>query len=186
MLKNKKYSVKRLCVEAMMVALYFAFDMLSSQLTPLFSAMFGGNIRISLSGIPIIIAAVIFGPLSGGVVGLLGSFLGQMLAYGITATTILWVLPDCIYGIVLGLLFMVFRKRTDFLHFCPVVVISSVILTMLNTLSIYLDGKIYGYFTPAIFSVQLLSRITIGVITAVVLSIILPPILKALRKIIKY
>lgn len=186
MVKKKSYSVKRLCVEAMMVALYFAFDLLSTQLTPIFSAMFGGNIRISLSGIPIIMAAVIFGPVSGAVVGLLGSFLGQMLGYGITATTILWVLPDCIYGLVIGLLFLAFKKKTDFLHFCPIIVVSSVMLTLLNTLSIYVDGKIYGYYSPAIFSVQLLSRITIGVITAVVLSILLPPILKAIKRIIKY
>ena len=47
-----------------------------------------GNMVITVSAIPIIMGGMLFGPIAGLEIGLIGSFLNQMLKYGITPTTI--------------------------------------------------------------------------------------------------
>src|SRR5574344_1123237 len=52
-----------------------------------------GNMKITISGLPIIIGAMLFGPMAGLEIGLLGSLLNQLLTYGLTLTTVLWIIP---------------------------------------------------------------------------------------------
>ena len=50
-------------------------------------------IRISVDSLPIILGALLYGPVGGLLVGLLGSLMNQLITYGLTATTVLWVIP---------------------------------------------------------------------------------------------
>ena len=59
--------------------------------------------NISVASLPLIISAMLFGPLGGLLVGLLGSFLEQLLTYGLMATTVLWLVPNTVRGLLLGL-----------------------------------------------------------------------------------
>lgn len=174
---SKKINTKMLCTEAIMAALFVVFDILATN----FSSVFGGNIKISLSGLPIIICSILFGPVSGMLVGLVGAFVSQMITYGITATTALWILPAVVRGLITGLLFIAFGRKLNFGYVTLITVISSIIVTAINTLVGYIDSLVYGY-PYAVFAMTTLTRFVTGVATAVVYSIILVPIIKELKK----
>ena len=62
-----------------------------------------GPMKLSLDGLPILIGALMFGPMDGLIIGLLGNFLSQLLgSYGLSATTVLWMLPDGLRGLSVG------------------------------------------------------------------------------------
>ena len=174
---SKKLNTKMLCTEAIMAALFVVFDILATN----FSGIFGGNIKFSLSGLPIIICSLLFGPVSGMLVGLVGAFASQMLTYGFTATTVLWILPAVARGLVTGWLFIALGKKLNFGYITLITIISSIIVTALNTLVGYIDSQVYGY-PYAVFAMTTVTRFVTGVATAVIYSIILVPIVKQLKK----
>ena len=69
-----------------MIALHIVLESLSIRI--------GNDYKITFSGLPIIIIAILYGPFAGFVVGLIGSVLSQILTFGITATTIYWIWPE--------------------------------------------------------------------------------------------
>ncbi len=176
---NKKNRTVKICVCAAMAALYVGLDFIAVSL----SAPFGGSMKISVSGLPVIIAAVMFGPLWGGLTGFVGAFLGQMITYGFTATTLLWCVPATARGIVMGLLFLAFKSRKNYILIIETV-ISSLVVTLINTFVMYVDAKVYKY-PAALLGIALVNRITAGVLTALVFAVILPPIINGLKRIIK-
>ena len=170
----------KICICAVLSALYVGLDLLAVSL----SAPFGGTLKLSVSGLPVIIAAILFGPLWAGAVGFVGAFIGQMLSYGFTATTILWVCPATFRGIVMGLLFLLFNKSLKPYILVIETIVSSLLVTAINTFVMYVDAKIYHY-PVALFGISLVNRIIAGVITAVIFAIIVPPIIKLTKKAIK-
>ena len=84
-----KKTSKKICLAAVMAALYMGLDFLAVSV----SAPFGGSMKLSISGLPVIIISAFFGPLWGAATGFVGAFLGQLITYGFSATTLLWVLP---------------------------------------------------------------------------------------------
>ena len=78
-----------ICLAGVMAALYVCLDFLAVSV----SAPFGGTMKISISGLPVIIVAIFCGPWWGAATGFIGAFIGQLITYGISATTVLWVLP---------------------------------------------------------------------------------------------
>lgn len=177
MSQNNK--IIKLCICSVMAALYVGLDFLAFSV----SAPFGGTMKISLSGLPVIIVALMFGPLWGGATGFIGAFLGQMITYGFSATTLLWVLPATFRGIIMGLLFLAFKKSYKTYLLILETIISSLIVTATNTFVMYVDAKVYKY-PIALFGIALVNRIIIGVITAVVFALIVPYIVKAISKVI--
>lgn len=165
MLNNSKSNspLLRLCVNAVMVALFLVFDLISIKF---------GNFKITFGGLPIILTAVMFGPLDGAVVGLLGSFLGQIFTYGIGITTPLWILPAGIRGLVMGLLFIAFKRSKNFGILTLEIVISSLIVTLANTGVIYLDSIILDY-PSGIVLIQTALRAVSGILSAIVYSVII-------------
>ena len=170
----------KICICAVLSALYVGLDLLAVTL----SAPFGGTLKLSVSGLPVIIAAILFGPLWGGAVGFVGAFLGQMLSYGFTATTILWVMPATLRGIAMGLLFILFKRSLKPYILVIETVLSSLLVTAVNTLVMYIDAKVYKY-PVALFGISLVNRIIAGIITAVVFAVIVPPIIKLIKNTIK-
>lgn len=82
-------------------------------------------------------------------VGLVGAFLGQLMTYGVTATTVLWIIPPAVRGLLIGL----YAKRCGYelsrKQLVGVLIVTSLVVTLLNTGAIYLDSVIYGYYTYA-------------------------------------
>lgn len=178
-MQNKK--LRLLCMAAVMAALYVGLDFLSENV----SAVFGGTMKISLSGLPIIIVAICAGPLWGAATGFIGEFVIQLWFYGLTPTTLLWVLPAVARGLLMGWLFRAFKKSTKPLILTIETVVSSVVVTLLNTVGILIDQTIYGYSTYIATLAKIPLRVASGALTAVVFALILPPILKGLGKYIK-
>lgn len=165
MLNNSKSNspLFRLCVNAVMAALFLVFDLISIKF---------GNFKITFGGLPIILTAVMFGPLDGAVVGLLGSFLGQIFTYGIGITTPLWILPAGIRGLVMGLLFIAFKRSKNLGVLTIEIIISSLVVTLANTGVIYLDSIILQY-PSGIVLIQTALRAVSGILSAIVYSVII-------------
>ena len=170
----KLSKTKRLAVDAMLAAMFFVLSLFSINLP---------GMKITLDSLPILVAAMLLGPLDGVAVGLIGSFLNQMITYGFTATTILWILPAGLRGLLVGL----YAKAHGFSMSMPqtifITVVSALAVTALNTLLLYIDSWVYSYSYVAALPTLVL-RIAAGIVTAVVFSLILPGILSALRRLL--
>ncbi|MBR0040442.1 MAG: folate family ECF transporter S component [Oscillospiraceae bacterium] len=168
----KLSKTKRLAADAMLAAMFFVLSLFSINLP---------GMKITLDSLPILVAAMLLGPLDGLAVGLVGSFLNQMITYGFTATTLLWILPAGLRGLLVGL----YAKRHAFSlnvrQMIFITVATALLVTALNTLLLYIDSWVYSYsYIAALPTVAL--RIAAGIITAVVFSLLLPTILSALRR----
>ncbi len=164
---------KQLAADAMLIAMYFVLSITVS--------LNLGNIKITFDSLPIIVAGALFGPVDGLLVGLLGSFLNQLYYYGLTATTVIWIIPAGVRGLLIGLYakrlgFNMSTKQTQF-----ITVSTAVIVTVLNTAVMYIDSKYYGYYTPAYVFGMLIPRFISGIIIAFIFGAILPHIVKHLR-----
>lgn len=175
----KKTAIKFMCLSAVMSAAYVGLDLLAQPM----SALFGGYLKISLSGLPIIIVSIFCGPLWAAATGFIGALVGQMLSYGFTATTLLWVLPAVMRGITMGVLFAAFKKSTKPWILGLEIWISAIVVTLFNTLAMLVEQKLYGYYSSyvAIFG-AVPSRIFTGTVTALVLTLIVPVVIYALEK----
>lgn len=170
-----KKSTLRICIIGMLAAMHFLLSRYLSIETL--------SMKITFDALPILIGAMLYGTVDGMCVGLIGSFLSQLMSqYGLSITTPLWMLPAILRGLMVGL----YAKKHDFaltqMQCTLVTVISSLLVTAINTLVIWLDGVIFSYETAVL--VTLPSRILAGIITAVILSLLLPPLLRPLRKLL--
>lgn len=164
---------RRLVMDAMLSAMYVALSFVSINLP---------NMKITLSSLPILVGAALFGPVDGIAVGLLGSFINQMLTYGFTVTTPLWIIPAGVRGLMVGAYakrhgFDMSVKQTEF-----ITIISALVVTALNTGVMYVDSKIFGYYSWAYVFGAVIPRIIAGVITAVAFAAILPALVRVLRE----
>ena len=141
-----------------------------------------GNMKITMSGLPIVIGSMLMGPMSGVTIGLVGSFLNQMLQYGFTATTVLWILPAGLKGLMCG--WYARRKGYAPTHreTLFILILSAVLVTSLNTLVMYIDSKLYGYYSYAYVFGAIIPRYISGVITSFVYLIITETLLVRLRR----
>ena len=140
-----------------------------------------GNLKITLESIPVIVGAMLFGPADGALIGFIGTLIYQILRYGITATTLLWILPYCICGLVVGY----YAKKRNFnlsvKQSIFITVLSELIITTLNTGSLYIDSKIYGYYSAAFVFGTLIIRYIICVCKASAEGALIPLLLKPIK-----
>ncbi len=178
-MKSKK--LRMLCLAAVMAAVYVGLDFLSESA----SAVFGGWMKISLSGLPVVIVAIVAGPLWGGVTGFIGEFVIQLWLYGLDPTTLIWALAAASRGLVMGWMFRLFKKSTHPLMLGISTIVSSVVTTLLNTGGILIHQTIYGYSSYIATLVQVPVRVLSGALTAVIFALILPIVLRPLKRYIK-
>ena len=165
-------TVKRMVTNAMLIAMYVVLSLFSINL---------GNMKITLDSFPIIVGAALFGPLDGLIIGFLGSFLNQLLFFGFTPTTLLWVAPAAVRGLLIGF----FSKRHQFnMNFGQtqfITISTALLVTLLNTCVMYIDSKIYGYYSFAYVFGAIVPRIFTGVLVAFVFGSILPYVIKPVK-----
>ena len=142
-----------------------------------------GNLKVTLESIPIIVGALLFGPLDGAMIGFVGTFVYQVLRYGFSVTTFLWMLPYVVCGIIVGAYakkrgFELDLKRTVF-----IVVLAELVVTTLNTGVMYIDSKIYGYYSAAYIFGSSALRIVVCIVKAVAFALVLPVLIKAVKKV---
>jgi len=143
-----------------------------------------GSIKFTLEAFPILVASLLLGPVDGLIVGGVGSFIYQVLfsGYGITATTILWVIPHATSGLVVGLYAKAKNYRLDFKSISFISIVSALLVTTLNTLALYIDSKMYGYYSFALVFSSLFVKILCGIVLAIIYSSVLPKLISFLKK----
>ena len=171
----KKKLITRICVCAILSALYFVLDMVSIK---------AGPFKISVSGLPIIIVALVYGPVDALIVGFTGAFLGQLMSYGFTPTTILWCLPALARGLFVGLFTKKLNPKEEPIKLIIIIVISSLLVTTINTVVMYIDSKLYDYYSYAYIFGALFTRYVTGVVTAIIYSVLTPVIYEPVSKIL--
>ena len=103
-LANSRFTVRRLVLDAVLVALYVLLGFLKIPI--------GNMLRINLASFAVTVCAVAFSPIDGLIVGFMGEFLSQILGpYGMTPTTALWALPEAVRGLLLGVFMLIFVKK---------------------------------------------------------------------------
>ena len=165
---------KRLALDAMLSAMFVVLSLFSIRLP---------GMKITLDSLPVLVAAALLGPVDGLAVGLIGSFLNQMITYGFTATTLLWIIPAGIRGLLVGLyakrhVFSMTLRQTVF-----ITISTALLVTALNTFFMYVDSWVYSYSYAAALATLAL-RVLAGIITAVLFSLLLPALLAALRRLL--
>ena len=166
-------STRKMVLDAMLAAMCAVLGYLAIDL---------GSIKVTLESIPIMLGAVLFGPADGCLIGLVGTLVYQLLRYGLSVTTLLWILPYVVCGLLDGLLARRLAFRPSRLQTLLIIVLSELVVTTLNTGVLYLDSKIYGYYYPALIVGMLALRYVVCVVKAVVTGLVFPPLLRMIRK----
>ncbi len=169
----KKREIRKLTMDALMAALCFVLGYVSLDM---------GFMKISFETLPILLGALLFGPLDGMAIGALGTLLYQFLKYGFSATTVLWILPYIIFGAIVGRYalrrkFSLSRKQLLF-----IVIVGELLVMVMNTAVIYVDSRIYGYYTFVYVFGSLIIRLIVCVAKSIAFGAILPVLLKTIRR----
>lgn len=147
------------------------------------SIRIGNIMKVSLEDFPVLIAALMFGPVDGMIVAGIGILLYQLLSYGITVTTVLWILPFVVVGGLAGLYARKSNYNNNRKQILIIFLICEILICLLNTGAIYADSKIFGYYYPTIITGMIAIRMATAVGKGVVLGIVSTPLLKALSKV---
>ena len=175
-----KTNVRRMCYAALLAAMYLPLS--------LYAAVQVGNVRISFGSLPVVIAALLFGPLDAAVVALVGEFFKQLLTYGVTYTTVLYLIPPALRGLVVGmgalaLMSLRGQRLEERRALCYAVCVAGALCTTVgNTLVNWLDSVLMGYYFPGLILGDLVWRLIVGMINAVLMSSLAIPLVRILRK----
>lgn len=173
MRKTDSFPLKRITFDAILVAVFFVLTLFSVEVA---------GVKVTFDSLAVVIAAVLFGPLDAFLVGFLGAMLEQLIKYGITATTLLWVIPPAVRGLVIGVGIRKFPEGKRIGLYFVVCVIAGLVTSLLNTMVYYIDAKLYGYYNYALIFGVLLVRLLTGAAASVITAAVALPILKAIRK----
>lgn len=144
-----------------------------------------GNLKLTFESFPVIIAALLFGPVDAMLVGGIGTFLYQVLRYGITVTTPLWILPYILCGLVVGLYAKKHSFNMDKIQLGIIIFAGSILIFLLNTFVLYVDSKVYGYYSFVYIFGTIVPRTVICLAKAAVFTAIMPMLLEAAGKVLK-
>ena len=142
-----------------------------------------GNLKISFESLPVLMAALMFGPWDGLAVGGIGTLIYQLLRYGVSVTTVLWILPYALCGLMAGY----YAKRVGFdltnRQISAAVFVSCALIFLLNTVVMYIDSKVYGYYSFAYIFGTILPRIAVFLIKSAAFSAVLPMLIRAAKRV---
>ena len=145
-MQKNRFTAKRIALNAVMAAVFVALSLVSFIIA---------GVKVTLEGLPVVICAILYGPVDAAIVGGLGKFINQMLTFGMTPTTVLWILPAVVQGLVTGIGVVVLRKllrdhrfenKGYFLGVLAVCAVGGMLAAVLNTLAYYVDSKMFGYY----------------------------------------
>lgn len=164
---------KKLAVNAILAAMCAVLGALSLDL---------GNLKLTFESLPVMIAALMFGPIDAMAVGGIGTLLYQLLRYGFTATTLLWILPYVLSGLIIGLYARAHGFDLNSKQLGGIVFSSSILILLLNTLVLYIDSRIYGYYSAVFIFGSLPVRTVIALGKAAVFTAVLPMLIRAAHR----
>ena len=165
--RNTHFPARRLAINAMLIAIYV---LLGFAKIPI-----GNLLRINLASFSVVVCAVLFSPVDGLIVGFLGEFISQVIGpFGMTPTTLLWVAPEAVRGLLLGCAMVAFTKKQltpsallksrAIAWYLVACVVTGVIASLLNTFALYVDSKMFGYYNYYMVFGILLVRLGLAVV----------------------
>ncbi|MDD5906018.1 MAG: ECF transporter S component [Clostridiales bacterium] len=164
---------RQIATDAMLAALCAVLGYLAVDL---------GNLKITFESLPVLLGALLFGPLDGLCVGGIGTLLYQVIRYGITVTTPLWMMPYLLIGLLVGL----YAKRCSFAltakRILGITIAAELLIAVLNTGVLYVDSIIFGYYSAAYIFGTLGVRLLLCIGKGVAFGMVLPVILRAAHK----
>ena len=163
-----------------LVALYSALFVVLS----IFGTLNFQTIKVTTQNLPIYLAGITCGMIPGALVGFVGMFTSQILTYGFQTTTLFWVLPQTILGAACGYIFEnSLVKANENPKFYATIIFLQLLITILNTFVNIIDGLVNGYFNYLTILGSLVVRIIVSVLTGIIFCIIIPPLVKLIKKI---
>ena len=186
-MKTKKayFTIKRLVLDAVLIALYVVLGF--------WKIPIGNILRFNLASFAVVVCAVAFSPLDGLVVGFLGEFLSQILGpYGLTPTTALWALPEAVRGVLLGFVMLLFTRKQltagnllkskAIIAYLAASVVTGIVASLFNTLALYVDSKMFGYYNDYMVFGVLLVRLSIATVMSAAFGYVALHIVSALQR----
>ena len=140
-----------------------------------------GNIKVTFESLPVLVAGLMFGPLDGLIVGGIGTLISQLLKYGVSATTPLWMIPYVLCGLFIGWYAKKRGFKLDRKQVIIGVAIAELIVAAFNTIALYVDSKVYGYYTAVYIFGSIPMRLLISALKAAVFGSLLPSLTKLLK-----
>lgn len=171
-----RISTRRLTMNAAFIAIYVVLDM--------FSIYIGNYIKLSFAAFPLLVAAILFGPIDGVIVAGIGEFIYQMLMYGMGPTTVIWMIPPMVHALVAGLMAKKYGGSLSMRQAGVVVLVSGLIAAVLTTGSIYLDAKFWGY-DSGLTAIVILFRFVNALIMCAIYTVVAPRTLQLLMRVVK-
>lgn len=184
-INKNRFSIYKICMLALLTAMMVLLKRTIAIETPYF--------KFNFASLPIMLAAMLFGPVEGMVVGLLGEFIAQITGpYGLAPTTVLYVAPAAIRGTVVGLGAVWCRRTGKRIESrpaaCYAICFAGAVLTTLgNTMSIWLESVMYH--TEFMVHIPFLpGRFATSAATTVIVTTVCIPVVHALRRsgVVKY
>ena len=164
------FNTKRFAVNALLAAMCAVLGAVSLDM---------GNLKITFESLPVLIGALMFGPLDGLIIGGIGTLLYQVLRYGITVTTPLWILPYLLCGLMAG----AYARRHSFAlsgkQLAFIVFAAEITVFVVNTGVMYIDSKVYGYYSFIYVFGTVLPRVILCLVKAAAFTAVLPALMKA-------
>ena len=171
-----KIRTRQLALDAMLCAMCAVLGYL---------AVDTGPVKVTFETLPILLGALLFGPLDGALIGVVGTGIYQLLRYGVSVTTLLWMAPYALCGLLVGL----YAKKHDFAlnakQTAFIIVLNEILITLLNTGVIYLDSRIYAYWFPGYISASLVVRFVLCIVKAAVFAAVLPVLIRAVNRVLR-
>jgi len=156
-MKTKKFNTSTI----VMLGLLTAIEIVLSR----FCSISAWNIKIGFSFVPVVCAAIMFGPLAGGIVGALGDFVGAIL-FPIGVYFPGFTLTAFLTGVVFGV--FLYRKQTSVRILGAVALNQLALSLLLNTLWI---SVLYGSPYGALFVTRIIQCAVLGPVQFVVIGV---------------
>ena len=177
---SSKEKTMFLCRLALLTAAYFVLSITLTVKTP--------YLEITFKSLPVVVGALMFGPVGGGLVALFGELLAQMMGpYGLMPTTVLWLLPPLTRGLLLGAVAAALSKRGSPLEKRPLMCYgvclgASIVTSCVTTVCLWLDSLIYDYYSFAFVFGSALIRFGKDIVIVAIVTTIVIPLMKLLRR----
>ena len=175
---KSNHAVRRICLTGMLSALYLALNLVGFR---------AWSFHITFASLPVVVGALLLGPVEGVLIACIGEFFNQTLSYGITVTTALWLIPPAVRGLTVGAAAAALGRGERRLDqrpvLCGAVCMGAALLTTAsNTGVMYLDSVIMGYYSFAYVFGSAVVRTVSGILTAVVVTTVALPVVALLRR----
>ncbi len=172
----KKLTVLDLCLCAAMVALHIVLELFCT-------IRIGNDLKITFAALPFVVIGFLCGPIEGLITGAVGTFLSQIITYGITITTPFWIWPYMLQGLTAGLVFKAFKYKTKLVPIGVSVFASGLVAVIFNLIASYFDGVVFfKYMTIEALIALIPIRLAVYVALSIIFTAVLVPITKALLK----